>query len=60
MAVKPSGEAGAPVDPRSLTNDDMIPYALQMASLSTQQLLPSDDAKSKLPRERRSGTRSVT
>lgn len=55
MAVKPSGEAGAPVDPRSLTNDDMIPYALQMASLAMQQLLPSDDAKSKVVREEKIG-----
>lgn len=54
MAVKPAAEA-EPVDPRSLKDDDMIPYALQMASSAMQQLLPSEDAKSKIVREEKIG-----
>lgn len=55
MAVKPAGEVSEPVDPRSLKDDDMIPYALQMAGLAMQQLLPSDDAKSRVVREEKIG-----
>jgi outer membrane lipoprotein-sorting protein len=55
MAVKPAGGSSGAVDPRSLRNDDMIPYALQMASSAMEQLLPSQGAKSKVVREEKIG-----
>ncbi len=56
-AVKPGMPAGDPLDDRSLKDDDMVPYALQMASLSMQQLLPSERASAKILREEKIGER---
>jgi outer membrane lipoprotein-sorting protein len=57
MAVKPGPAASGPLDEQKLKDDDMIPYALQMASLAMQQLLPSEGASAKILREEKIGDR---
>src|SRR5580658_61352 len=56
-AVKPGTPTSDPLDDRNLKDDDMVPYALQMASLAMQQLLPSERASAKILREEKIGDR---
>jgi outer membrane lipoprotein-sorting protein len=56
-AVQPGTAAGDPLDDRNLKDEDMVPYALQMASLAMQQMLPSERASAKILREEKIGDR---
>jgi outer membrane lipoprotein-sorting protein len=57
MAVKPGPAANGPLDEQTLKDEDLVPYALQMASLAMQQLLPSERASAKILREEKIGDR---
>ena len=56
-AVTPGTAAADALNERDLKDEDLIPFALQMASLSMQQLLPSDRASATILREEKLGER---
>jgi outer membrane lipoprotein-sorting protein len=57
MAVKPGAAANDALDEQKLKDEDVVAYALQMASLAMQQLLPSERASAKILREEKIGER---